>query len=388
MRALLSLLLKPFLLLAGFCVYLVLRLIEPWRLLRIGVLQSERIGGVVYQTECLLRLIALGREASATYVFFCLPPANRQIMTMIRRRLTVIESRWARIFHDRSLRPFISGTRFSIPNKYTLGDEFNRAARQMAFTAEEEARGRRILDDLGVGRAPFVCFTARDKKYLERVHSSAGEDWSYHNFRNSSIDNYLPAAEALAAEGIFALRMGHVVEKPIASAQARVIDYANRHRSDFGDIFLSTHCKFFLGDTTGLVCVPMAFDVPTAAANFTQISVPPWRETDIMIPKLCWDLARGRFLTFPEMIACGAAEWSSSKDFAAAGLDLQESSAEDILALALEMNARVDGTWIAGPDDDLLQERYRALYPPDHAVHQRRSRVGGDFLRRHRTLLD
>ena len=45
------------------------------------------------------------------------------------------------------------------------------------------------------------------------------------------------------------------------------------------------------------------------------------------------------------MLECGAGRWQSAEDFARAGLEPVESTAEDILALAVEMNERLDGTY-------------------------------------------
>ena len=37
---------------------------------------------------------------------------------------------------------------------------------------------------------PMVCVFARDSEYLNNVYPE--RDWSYHDFRDANIQNYLP----------------------------------------------------------------------------------------------------------------------------------------------------------------------------------------------------
>ena len=57
----------------------------------------------------------------------------------------------------------------------------------------------------------FICFHARDKKYLEKSLSSI--DTSYHDFRDWDINSALKSVEYIASKRGFALRMGAIVKK-------------------------------------------------------------------------------------------------------------------------------------------------------------------------------
>ena len=65
-----------------------------------------------------------------------------------------------------------------------------------------------------------------------------------------------------------------------------------------------------------------------------------------------------------------------------------ENTADEILALAAEMNDRLDGRWVTSGEDEELQERYHKLLPPGHHSQGFRSRIGAAFLRQNRELLD
>ena len=76
----------------------------------------------------------------------------------------------------------------------------------------------------------------KDSAYLS-VHK--GNEYSYHNYRDTDIQNYVLAAEELTFRGYFVIRMGIHVHQAINSTDPKVIDYAtNGMRSDFMDIFL------------------------------------------------------------------------------------------------------------------------------------------------------
>ena len=265
-------------------------------------------------------------------------------------------------------------------------DAFNNIPSQLAFTEEEEIKGERLLQHMGIKLgAPFVCFHARDKMYLNLEYSN---DCTYHDYRDCDIQNYLAAAEYLASRGIPALRMGSIVEFALPKSSPGIIDYAKRHRTDFGDIFLSAKCKFFLGNTAGICCLRWIFKKPSAFANLPHSGMPPFFKGDLFIVKKPWLVGCKRFLTFREVFENGIDEWPRSELFIEGDIELVENTSHEICALAKEMNARIDGTWVSTEEDEELQARYRSLFPPDHPAIGFPSRMGAEFLRQNQELLD
>lgn len=383
--------LTPLFLAGGLLAWAAIRLLEPWRRVRVGMLPYDRIGHLAVNVERFLRDRAAAPEERVVSLFTSGPPANEQLLTMIARRVPVARSPWALRFYMHGLRPFIEGGRFHEPLPFGSNEyaSFAAAGPQLSFLPEERARGERLLEDMGVpAGAPFVCFHARDKSYLDRLHAGRPpEQRTHHDYRDCAIEGYLAAAERLAERGTFALRMGSVVAAPIRPRSPRVVDYATRFRSDFGDVYLPSRCKFFLGNTSGLMCLAASFDVPAALANFAPLGYAPWREGDLFIPKTYRRTKDGSPIPFREIVAQGASRWIDSERFAAAGIELVENTAEEIAELADEMDARVDGRWREAAEDDELQRRFRALFPPEHPITGYPSRVGALFLRRHRELL-
>ena len=50
----------------------------------------------------------------------------------------------------------------------------------------------------------------RSQRYLDEVYNF-NVNFSYHSYRNNSIDSYVPAAEELTKLGYYVIRMGHLV---------------------------------------------------------------------------------------------------------------------------------------------------------------------------------
>ena len=74
--------------------------------------------------------------------------------------------------------------------------------------------------------------------------------------------------------------------------------------------------------------------------------------------------------------------------FVQANIETIENSAEEILALTKEMNERLDGVWIGNDGDGELQRQFRSLFSSGHRCYGFPSRIGAEFLRQNRELLE
>lgn len=380
-------LLRPVFWAAALALDGLLRLLEPVLLVRLGYLEHDRIGHLAANTEMHLRSRAARPESRrAVDLFISGPPVNRPLFELVRRRTVVLRAPLLGAFFRNALAPRLAGTPRFIDLSWDDLDyaSFQRTQPQLRLEKGEKDRGRALLAELGIPEgARFVCFHSRDGAYLKARDGS--KDWSYHDFRDCRVENYLPAATKLAERGLYALRMGQVVEAPITPAHPRVIDYASTHRSEFGDLFLSAACKFFLGNTAGLLYLPIALGVPVAQANVIPIACRrPAGPSDVWLPKLLRERSSGRLLGFGEIAKLGGG-WTDSALYAKAGLEPVENGADEIVELALELDDRLDGRWTPRPGDDELQELFWSRFP--ETVVGCRYRVGAAFLRRHQELL-
>ena len=364
--------------------------LRPIIRIRIGILFHARVGHLAAEAELFLRHQARGRQAGKQLnLILTGTPANHQLLRMIKRRLHVRDHRlfpllyWA--MHSITGR---SGMWLELPWYGDEFDEFNNIPAQLSFTQEEEECGKMLLESMGMEPgAPFVCIFARDNGYMNQAHPAQGiGGWSRHDHRNTDILNCLPAAEYLACQGIYTVRMGQVVNKALPETNPKIVDYATNHRTDFGDVYLSAKCKFFLGCNSGIIGIAQIFNVPIAWANLIPLWHLPPGKRDIFIPKELRSIELGRPLDFSEIVDSRMYEWYKAESYQQAGIEVVENSPEQILALTKEMLARLGGTWETTEEDEESQQRFRDIFPPDHFSYGFPSSIGADFLRERTAL--
>ena len=257
----------------------------------------------------------------------------------------------------------------------------------ICFTDSDKKRGQRTLKKLGIptGKS-YICFHSRDSVYLDTVMSTT--DWSYHNYRDSNIQNYVQAAEEMANRGYYAVRMGVLVKEKIRSSHPLVIDYAtNGHRTDFSDAYIGSHCRFFLCSDGGMSIIPEMFRVPAIYVNWTSIlRISTWVLNGIFIFKKFYLTNEGRYLTFSEIMNLDFGGRDTNEIFETIGLEVIENTAEEIYAVTVEMDERLNCTWKTTKEDEKLQAQFWALFGPDKLKSQN-LRIGADYLRQNRDLV-
>jgi putative glycosyltransferase (TIGR04372 family) len=375
-------------------VVLIARVIRPLVWLRFGYLPSHRIGHYVANVEVYLceRDAGLHGRRICDLFYHGRHVCNEQIRTMWDRTVHVSEfARWA----DAVNRRIPGGRRHSLQQLWRSDQDSDvhgvllNTAPHIAFTAAEDDRGRAALAAMGVPTdMPFVGFHARDAAYLRATLPR--QDWRGHDYRDCDIERFRPAANELTRRGYVALRMGAIVEQPFDTSNPRVIDYATRYRSDFLDIYLLANCAFFLGTESGICRVAQAFRRPVAFANWTLFAYNDYSgPRDLFTPRRFWLKRERRFMTFNEIILASAVStFQRTEQYEAFGLELVDSTADEVTALVVEMDGRVKSTWHTTDEDEHLQGRFRQLFAVREPARAIRARIGAEFLRQNRELLE
>lgn len=377
-------------------IVLVIRAIRPILLVRIGALHSDRIGHFVLETELMLHGQRLGIQPVPPRCFDIYyvptPISNSQVERMWKREIRVLP-RWIMVPINRLNRDIPGGGPHVVPSaSSTCLDVHNildTAPSILRFTPEEEGQGRQLLEEMGLERGKYVCVIVRDAAYYKQALPA--QDLSYHDYRNCDVDTYVEAMEAIADRGLHVLRMGAVVEKPVNSSHPRIIDYANsRFRSEFADIYLGANCKFCVSDGLGYYTVPAAFRRPNAYVNYSPFHMfYSSRACDLGIAKVFVDKQSGEILPLRELVGRGVASLTRTELISGAGLAVKDNTPAEIRDLMIEMNDRMDGTWVSSVQDEELQFQFWKMFKKvigDEGlrVHgEFRARFGATYLREH-----
>jgi putative glycosyltransferase (TIGR04372 family) len=364
-----------------------IRLLRPIVTFRFGALFVSRLGHLAGNTECYLCEKDAGINRHKRVIDIWCPigkPANEQLFTMFKRVIHV--SAWGGLIMQAGQHCEWFKKNHTFDDAQWGRDTHNlmeKSPPHLSFTKAEVKRGERGLRMLGLPEgAKWVCIAQRDPLFLKMVEPWL--DYSYHDFRNSSIQNYREAAMALMDRGYYVLRMGQFVEEAMKLQAPMFIDYA-RHplRCDFMDVYLGAKCAFTLSNGLGFDGIPTVFRRPICFVNeapFEYLST--WMPNSLAIWK--HHIKDGKRMTPAEIAASGAGLFHTSKQYADAGITLEENSAAEILEAALELEYLMTN-WTASKDE---QQKFWSRFPRSNSPHtgerlhgEIKLRIGSNFLK-------
>ncbi len=261
----------------GLPVAIFIRIINKILLVRIMSINSDRIGELIinpaiylYQKEKGINKMGL---LQLDIFFMKVKPINDQIFKMLKRKIIVLPKFFINpIFEaQKKLSYIFKNSEKYYPMKqrkfkFHYIDNLPQSKKNINFLKIEEDRGRReIFEKFGITtNDKFVCFLIRDQEFLKKIYPNLNFD--YHEYRNINPPNFMSAAETLSKRGYHVFRMGKHQGQGFESNNPRIIDYANsKFRSDFLDIYLSSHCTFFLTTMSGLDNLLPVFNIPSIA---------------------------------------------------------------------------------------------------------------------------
>ena len=356
------------------------------RPVKFGFLFHERLGHLALNTDLYLRRRYLGViNKNEIHIFFVYVPANKQLVRMFSREMTLINSE----FMSKLFSPIgLFRTRFHIPlpfigNEY---DEFYSAPPQISFTDKENQAGRRFMESLGIADDQwYACFFARDSQYY-RIFSP-NTDATFSDHRNADIDTYTLAAQAVLSAGGWVIRMGSCVERPFNFKHPRVIDYASNYRNDFADIYITANARFYVGTTSGASDIAVLFDIPFVGVNWVPVGYSPFGKDSIYIPKRTLTCETAEEVPISEQLNEFIGNQISvsinpSEVLSRFGWCFLDNTAEEIRDIVDEMLRKLAGENVDDSEIKFLTTWYAELMPMENIYRKTPSKIGTSFLKR------
>ena len=385
----------------SLCATVVLGVYSLFRPVKIFMLRCDRskISFIVEDLEVALRIEAhntktLGTKPSLIFAILDCDSPNRAFTAMYGRVLPFLDDD----------RPFFRGIiRYSFPllrigRKYLARRQaenqmiiWSESPPTLGFTDAEKQKGSELHKKLLIRHEKeFVCIALPEKFYyelkIEREHPESKSTDLYSYF--PSWESYFQCVESLNDAGLNVIRMGQSVNSAIDPSSCKIVDYAANSRSEFGDIWLLGNCKFVIaGAGTGIYWPASALNKPSLLTDTYDLLHTSCGKHDLTTPQLAWSRSEKRIMPFFWMIAQGSA-WALQRTLIEGDIEIVKNTAEEITEVVLEMNQRLDGTWVETQEDVELQERFKKLRQsePQWKV-QQSVRIGADFLRRYQHLL-
>jgi len=253
----------------------------------------------------------------------------------------------------------------------------------VAFTAEELQRGEDFLHLIGVKPGQkIVCYATRTASYYDGLKRE-GVKLKAQTIRNPDERVYFEVMRKLSKRDYFVIRMGKDLNNKIpAEYSSHIYDHASKTRSEFLDAFLLYRCNFLVNGGTGIFIFRAIFNLGTVQTDLYR-TLKNTFFGDISCLQRVQILADKHFATISEMVAMND-QFSDERHQARLGVALVKNTAEEILDMFDEMEARENGTWVTTPEDEELQQRYWSLITK---TGHHGGRIGAQFLRDNQDLL-
>lgn len=226
------------------------------------------------------------------------------------------------------------------------------------FEPRELDFGKKMIKQkLDVDADNYACILFRDTRYLATVLSSV--DDRHNDYRNNGFSVARDAIENLQRQGIKTVRMGQLMDT--IPEYENCIDFPNKCYDEFLDLMLHRYCKFILSDSAGGVFISGLWGRPMAILDVYPVLVIglAYKKEDLTIFHKIKNVKEDRILSISETIQryCEfQVEFLSDFEyFRENNLEIIPITSAEICNLAMEMNSRLDGTWVEQPDDKQLR---------------------------------
>lgn len=271
--------------------------------------------------------------------------------------------KWTQYMGSTHLTQYIPGAQwFGVPEEQNIRDIFNATETSgilpLTFSQEENDLAQIELAKMGIPQdAKIVTLLCRDSKYLSTIMPKS--DWSYHNYRDVDVNTYRIAAEFLASQGYYILRMGAAPKEAITWTSDHIIDYASNFRTEFMDVWLFANCYFCISTGTGPDAIASSNRVPVLWINFplAQYCV-SWSKNNITLFKDIIDIKTNTVVPIKELLnpnnPLGRCMYANKLQ--QLGYTWRDNTPEEILEATKDMLLLLNGKLILSSEEQARQE--------------------------------
>ena len=141
-----------------------------------------------------------------------------------------------------------------------------------------------------------------------------------------------------------------------------IIDYANCFYDELMDFYLMANCKFLLGGMAGIIAIASFWGRPILQTNalsfcYGQESLPR-TEYDMYVPKKFYSKRENRVLNLYETLNVSYKCDRYNRYFIEEGIEVIDNTEEEILNAIIEMDEKLNHTWIQTEDEIKCMDKY------------------------------
>jgi len=363
---------------------IVIRCLRPWWIIRMGSITSSRMGCFALEVGQKWVVAQMENGKYLDLYWFNKPICNSFLAKIVQRNFHVNSLVQPIDFWNRIIP---GGMLHTLPLELTMGCRdihgwLEQTHAALSFLPEEDIQAKAWLRNQGWQEGePFICLFVRDSSYLDKTYPNTtptsssekfdpekGYGWSHLDYRDSDITTYIKGAEWLANQGVWVLRMGKIMARPIPSSHHKIIDYAfHPEKSDFLDVWLFAHCDLCISNFAGPDVISSTYRRPLLILNYSPVQLLFSWSNAIHIPKnLVWS-STGKMVKLHDHYRC-----SQELHLEPLGVKLVDLSPEIILSAVQERWQRMQGKWVDTEEDISRQKKFWEIlkkFPDFDACH-------------------
>jgi len=248
----------------------------------------------------------------------------------------------------------------------------------------ESQNVRNLLKNLGISENDwYICLHNREAGYTKNIVEKGSTD-----FRNGSIDEFIPTINYVASLGGTVVRVGDSSMTPFAKMHG-LVDYVHsKFKSEENDLLLSAHCRFFLTNSSGASMMAAAQGVPLVGVNIAPLGHSKfWGPNDIAVPKLYFRKNDDSPIKFSEIFASKSSNFYKTQMFEEANVYLKDTPFDEILEAVKQMLRQLRGDSSIPVSDMELQFKFNSLFDASNFSFYSQTKISDYFLRKHINLL-
>ena len=307
--------------------------------LRIIRLFSERIGHFLAESMQSYFLLKDKNPDETILFWFYEPTANSFWSRVVKRNLPVYQ--WINHLFFWNVRLGLNLTLFqTYLNVFEPPTVIYKRQTGFNFLPDEDNFAKNWLIKKGWKEGePFVCLLVRDSKYLNIYHSKW--DFTYHSYRDSNIDDYLPAIKWLLGKKVWIIRMGKEMHKQVSIENKRLIDYPFcEDQDDLMDVWLFANCSLCISTLCGADFISDVYRRPLLLINFLPlVDLISWSNAMHAPKKLIW-ADTGKELTLIEHLRNS---FHLTQQYDEAGINVKNLTPDEICQIVEECWSNLEG---------------------------------------------
>ena len=352
---------------------LLIVIISPFYLIRLGFISSSRVGTLLYVSEIFLaeKLDKINERNKIGIDIFHFDKiiSNELIAKKIEDELLILDRKLINPIYKFFV--FFSSY-FKFLKKHIIKNHnyfrdvkylIEKYSPIIKLTLEEIKLAKKILEENNIYPNKIAVYMIRDSDYLDKVLPDGKGQWINESLRDDNINSYLKSMKFLTSKGYTVFRMGKYMKNKLDTNDPKIIDYAFKNfRSELLDFYLMSKCDICVTTHTGIDVISDLHHRPTAMIPYPLSWIPSQRPNVLFMPKKIYNFKSKKVLSLLEIFNYMIIGERNPQNLYIKNLKVLPSDEEEIFNLVREIYLRLEGVILENTKDLENQKKFWSIF--------------------------